>query len=333
MSELTIAASGVRAFMDVAVSRGADRRALAERSGIDLADLEERDNRIAFDKYVALVRAGQQLCSDPALALHFGESVDVSEITFTSQIGAPSMTEALLVMNRYAALTVEVDEGASPRYVMSHMGGELWLVDTRKNANEFPELTESSFARMICSMRRLHGERYLKAVYVTHEAPSYRDEYDRIFGVPVIFSSDKNAFLIDDAILSFKPPTTPPYASSVLSTKAEELLEKLERSKSTRAKVERLLVPALKTGNMSMDNVASELGLSRQTLFRKLKAENVTFETVLDEIRQKLARHYLDGGRMSIRQTANLVGFSAFSRAFKRWTGSSPRDYYRTRRV
>jgi AraC-like DNA-binding protein len=77
-----------------------------------------------------------------------------------------------------------------------------------------------------------------------------------------------------------------------------------------------------------MDKIASKLGLSRQTLLRKLKTEGVTFEKVLDELRQKLALHYLSGRKVSVNETAYLVGFSdptAFSRAFKRWTGSSPR--------
>jgi AraC-like DNA-binding protein len=114
----------------------------------------------------------------------------------------------------------------------------------------------------------------------------------------------------------------------VLTSKAEELLGKLESSKSTRAHVERLLVSAMKTGDVRMERIASELGVSRQTLFRRLKAENVTFEKVLVELRHRMALHYLNGGRMSVSQTAHLVGFSdpaAFSRAFKRWTGSSPR--------
>ena len=65
-----------------------------------------------------------------------------------------------------------------------------------------------------------------------------------------------------------------------------------------------------------------------QTLFRKLKAKGVTFEKVLDDLRHKLALDYLNGKKVSVHETAYLVGFSdpaAFSRAFKRWTGSSPR--------
>ncbi len=81
-----------------------------------------------------------------------------------------------------------------------------------------------------------------------------------------------------------------------------------------------------------MDRVAGKMGLSRQTLFRKLKAEGVTFEKVLDELRHKLALDYLRAKKVSVNETAYLVGFSdpaAFSRAFKRWTGSPPERWQR----
>ena len=77
-----------------------------------------------------------------------------------------------------------------------------------------------------------------------------------------------------------------------------------------------------------MDRIAGMLALSRQTLFRKLKAEGTSFSETLDELRHRMALHYLGGSKVSVNQTAYLVGFSdpaAFSRAFKRWTGSYPR--------
>src|SRR5258708_10137048 len=222
MSELTIAATAVRALMEFAVSRGASRSALSQRSQIDPADLADRDNRIPFAKYVTLMRAGVELCNDPALALHFGEAVDGSEISITHHIGARSVVDAMAVINRYAALTVVVDQDGSDRYVFSRSGGQFSMVDTRKNANDFPELTESSFARMICTMRPFLAKTpFVKAVHVTHAAPSYRAEYDRIFRVPVVFESNKNAFLMDDAVLSFTPPIPDSYVSEVLTALAE----------------------------------------------------------------------------------------------------------------
>jgi len=113
----------------------------------------------------------------------------------------------------------------------------------------------------------------------------------------------------------------------VLTERGDALLRELEQAKSTRGHVEALLMPLLHTGDVSMDSIAAKLAVSRQTLFRKLKTEGTTFEQVLDELRHKMALHYLSGKKASVNQVAYLVGFSepaAFSRAFKRWTGSSP---------
>jgi AraC-like DNA-binding protein len=71
------------------------------------------------------------------------------------------------------------------------------------------------------------------------------------------------------------------------------------------------------------------MGVSRKTLLRRLKAEGVTFAKVLDALRHKMALDYLSARKVSVNETAYLVGFSdstAFSRAFKRWTGKSPRE-------
>ena len=76
-----------------------------------------------------------------------------------------------------------------------------------------------------------------------------------------------------------------------------------------------------------MEAVARQLGFSRQTLYRRLKSEGIRFADLLDNLRHQMAMHYLEGKKTSVNETAYLVGFSepsAFSRAFKRWTGRSP---------
>src|SRR5947209_15412697 len=201
MTELTVAAAGARALMDFAVAKGAGRKALAQRSGIDPVELKDQDSRIPFAKYVALMRAGKELCQDPALALHYGESVEVSEVSIVGSLGGAvdSMTDAFALMNRYARLMIEVDgEGSGDRFVLEHRPAgpaiHLWIIDTRPNPNDFPELTESVFARMVCTSRRYSGDaHFARAVHFTHPAPAYQAEYDRIFRVPVVFESDRNA--------------------------------------------------------------------------------------------------------------------------------------------
>jgi AraC-like DNA-binding protein len=92
-----------------------------------------------------------------------------------------------------------------------------------------------------------------------------------------------------------------------------------------RGQVERLLLPLLPAGGGGIAAVARGLGMSRQTLYRRLKAEGTTFEAVRDTLRHKLALEHLQQHPVS--ETAHLLGFSdraAFARAFKRWTGRGP---------
>src|SRR5262249_61364363 len=103
-----------------------------------------------------------------------------------------------------------------------------------------------------------------------------------------LFSCHANAVPADDSWLALPPPSPSRPVFDVSKAHSEALLQKLESSKSMRGRVEELLLPALSNGGATMAATASQLGLSRQSLFRKLKAEGVTFEEVLDDLRHKL---------------------------------------------
>jgi AraC-like DNA-binding protein len=279
---------------------------------------------------MALMRAAKQLAADPALGLHYGEAVDIAEVSIVGLLGQASTTmlEAFHQLNRYVRLIVEAEADPN-RFQMVGRDGGVWVVDTRRNPNDFPELTESAFAQLICGPRRFGPGPVLKAVHVTHADPGYREEYERIFRAPVTFGADWNAVQIEPKWGPQPVARLPRYVFGVLSERADALLRDLESSKTVRGRVESLLMPILHTGEASMDAIASKMALSRQTLFRKLKAEGATFEQVLDGLRHRLALDYLSARKVSVNETAYLVGFSdpaAFSRAFKRWTGCSPRD-------
>jgi Arabinose-binding domain of AraC transcription regulator, N-term/Helix-turn-helix domain len=309
---LTVGAGLARGLIRFAGSKGASEIELARLCGADFVALEDQDKRVPMANYITLMRAAKEMTGDPAFALHYGEAVDLSELSIVGLImnASETMGEAFIQMNRFGRLAIEFD-GAGDRFKHARNDAGVWLVDTRANPNDFPELTEVTFARQTCSPRRFLPMPHVLEVHVTHADPGYRDEYDRIFRCPVVFDSHWNAMRMDPATSSHRVALQPRYVFGVLSERAADLLKDLQGSKTSRGRVESLLMPILHTGDISMDTIAAKMGVSRQTL------------------RHRLAVHYLDGRKVSVNETAYLVGFSdpaAFSRAFKRWTGSSPRN-------
>ena len=331
-SRPTVAAGLVRGLADYAAGRGADRAVLLAAAGLTEAQVADLDVRVPFAAYVALMRAAKVACDDPALSLHFAEALDLSELSVVGLIShaAETMIDAFTQLNRYGRLVMEVEGVADgERFAIAMRGEEVWLVDQRANANDFPELTESTFTRFAVGPRRFLPRPIVTAVEVTHPRPAHAAEYDRVFGAPVTFGAGWNALRMDMTLASHPVALLPRYAFGVLTDRADALLASLRDATTLRGRVESLLLPILHTGKASALYAAGQLGVSRQTLFRRLKAEGTSFEAVLDGLRRRLALDYLSARKVSVNETAYLVGFSepaAFSRAFKRWTGRSPRE-------
>jgi len=329
MSEPTVSAGLARGFLGFAVSHGAAENALSAAAGIDPTQLDDPDNRVPLGAYVKLVRAAKAMTGEPALPLAFAEAIDLSEYSVVGLLAnaAETMMDSFIQLNRYGQLVVEVDIGVGPRFTYEPRESGVWLIDQRRDPNAFWELTETTFTRMITGPRRFLPRPHVLEVQVTHPEPPHRADYERIWQCPIQFDAPWNAMRMDASLATHRVRLEPQYVFGVLSKHADQLLKDLKSAKTTRGRVESLLMPILHTGEISMDAIAAKLGQGRQTLYRNLKDEGVTFERVLDDLRQKLALHYLEGKRVSVNETAYLVGFSdpsAFSRAFKRWTGKSP---------
>jgi AraC-like DNA-binding protein len=328
MAEPSVAAGLTKRLFDGAVAQGASGAALLEESNITASDLADHDNRIPLPKHIALLRAAKRLCGDPALALHHGDAVNLAEVSVVGLIGyaCETVLDAFHQLSRYSRLIMDLDLGTTERFQLLSDDTGLWLVDNRSNPNAYPELTEGTFAQIVNGVRRFGATPFAKAVHVTHPDPGYRSEYVRIFEAPVTFESTRNAMRIDPAWLSYRVAQQPRYVFGVLTRHADSLLERLDGPDTTR-RVQQMLLETLHTGDLGMARVARALGLGRHTLYRRLKVEGVTFAQVLDELRHTLALDYLGAGKVSVNETAYLLGFSdaaAFSRAFKRWTGESP---------
>jgi AraC-like DNA-binding protein len=338
LQEPTITAGYPKALLMFAVSRGADRATLLDRSQIASADLADPESRVPLSRYMALIAAAAEATHDKAVALHFGEAVRMQDITLVGLVCevAETPAEVLQQLNRYASLLV--DEGSDKPSMLINVTADdrgAWIELVSHIWCSHPPMIEAELTRLVCNTRATFGAvpefqsiRFPLAAEFAYPEPTYAAEYERVYKAPTMFGSKRNALLIDPRFALLHQPPADRYVFGVLNKRADELLKQLESVVTTRAKVERALMPILHTGNGNMDVTAARLGIGRRTLLRRLKDEGTTFEHVLDELRRTLALGYLAERKCSVNETAYLVGFSdssAFSRAFKRWTGVSPR--------
>src|SRR5205814_2909198 len=243
MHEPTIAAGFAGAFLEFAVAKGADREVLIEQARLRLQDLMEKDNRVPLATYLALLKAGIKLCNEPALALLFGAEVSLSDISIVGLIGnTATAEEGCRQINRYARLAIDGGDGETAhRFEFVPEDGQVWVKFRSTLFAHNPLLTESAFARCVCDGRKVAAATggvtqwpSPKAIRFTHAEPSYRHEYDRVFGVPLEFCSSMNAILFGEELLSVRMPPQNQYLFGLLTERAEELLEKLEESRSLR---------------------------------------------------------------------------------------------------
>src|SRR6184192_95237 len=134
MPNPTIAAGYPKALLDFAVSRGADRQMLIERSHIRLDDLTDQDSRIPLANYLALLNAGIELCNEPALSLLFGEAVKLPDISIVGLIGqtAGNSEEGRRQLSRYGRLAFDEDDGSSDQMEILREGRDVWLKSTSR---------------------------------------------------------------------------------------------------------------------------------------------------------------------------------------------------------
>src|SRR5690606_11533385 len=121
----------------------------------------------------------------------------------------------------------------------------------------------------------------------------------------------------------------------ILRRHAQFLLDRQASAGAAATLTDRVRMELLRTskiGLASFEQVVRALAMSLRTLQRRLRLEGVSFEAISDDIRTTLAKSYLRDSGMSISETAYLLGFSepsAFSRAFRKWTGTSPQEFRR----
>ena len=161
-----------------------------------------------------------------------------------------------------------------------------------------------------------------------HAKPLHVKAYQKMFGDNILFDEVENALFFDKAQLEMKTSYDNPYLLSVFEKEAEQSLG-MSVHGSLKEQVLGCILIATGELDVSLESVARKISMHPRTLQKKLKEERINFVTLLGEVRQKLAAHYLHKG-LDTPTIASYLGYaepSPFLRAFKKWYGITPKAW------
>jgi AraC-like DNA-binding protein len=334
MQTFTIQAKAVEKIATAAAARGVRADSLFEAVNLDASVLDDPDSRIPFAQIVALYEKAAELTGDANFGLHIGQTVNPTafDVVGYCALNSSTLGAAFARVARYhsiwtdgALFTLESANDTSAidyRYVGSYVEPAL---------GEHRQDSEMTLATVTTLCRNIATPDFAPAaVEFQHAAPADISEHLRLFNCPVKFGAPSNRLTFPSSYLSLPIAKADASLCAVLDRHAEELLAKFPPRDSLIEQVRNLIAAEFRGGEPSLERIADHLGLTARTLQRKLQELGTSYNDVLDQMRRQLALRYLREPQMAICEVAYLLGFSessSFHRAFKRWTGLTPKEF------
>ncbi len=311
-------------------ARGRPAEAVLREVGLTRSDIDSPEARIPFSKHVALLERAASHLGDACFGFHHGASLDPLDAGAIGYLAAnsPTLKDALSNYQRYLAISTEgLRLSIEPEEDSVVLGFDRRDVATERDE----QWCEFVLASAINVCRFVVGRRIRPAaVTMKHRRGSHLKEFEKYLGVPVSFGAARYTVVLNRKHLSLPCHSADARLFRIVKAHCDELLKKSRRSESLREEVALLIGSLLPTGTATSANVASTLGVSERTLARRLAEEGTSFRQIIEEQRQQMAFRYLEHSDFRPAQVAYLLGYaqpSAFTHAFRRWTGHSPSDY------
>ncbi|ARU88139.1 AraC family transcriptional regulator [Pseudomonas sp. M30-35] len=317
--------SGYHAF---ALSKGLNPTELLAQAKLPSDILNSQETMISYRKFVNLLNISSLKSNDPLFGLHYGlhQGISVFGPLIYLIRNARNVGEALRDLGNYFHLhmgAAEVRIEVQGRHVL------LCYQTEEQNLPGLPQAAELAISVGAQLMRTLLGNRWQpQGVLLQHAPLASPNSYRRAWDVTPQFNSPYHAWLFDAKLLEI-PLSSADEELHKLLQKHLDNLDELQLGELP-GYVQQLLRNFLPNGRVTIEQIADYMMLSTRTLQRYLAEEGTSFQNLLDQTRESLATRYLRDSSTSLTQLAELLGYSelsAFSRAFQRWTGISPRQW------
>ncbi len=312
---------------------GLDVQRLLADIGLSESALREPDSWTSAEHVDALWNRAAELTNDRDFGLSAASLLRPSHLGAFGYVVAASanVSEAIARLVRFKRLTGDASKvemriaGNRVRYI--HETAMPPLSSNRHHA-------EWSSASVVCLLREITGQPSWSPLEVTfcHPKPDDISAHKRVFGCTPTFSDEQDSVVMGLSFLSSPFLGAEKVLSQILEQHAIGLLAALPQQNEVLGALRVRLQKHLSGGSPTIEQLAVDMNLSVRSLQRRLEEQGLTFQQVLDEMRESLATVYLGNPSMAIAEAAYLLGYSdasAFSRAFKRWYQVTPSDWRR----
>jgi AraC-like DNA-binding protein len=298
---------------------------------LDERQLADPDARIPLSALVRLWHAAVSRVPDPALGLRLGSDCRARELGLVGYTMAFSGTlaAALQRFDRFARIM-------SDSLVVQREAADegLWVrIDAQPAMRAFRPAADARLAALLSVWREITSASLVPlTVQFPYRRPADIQEYERFFRGPLEFGALATSVLLAKNDLARPVVSSDEALTGYLDRLAEQTLSALGSERTMQDRLRRVLWTDLSAGEAHLDRVARLLGMSPRALQRRLREEGTTFATVLTKLRQDMAQPLLRDGRLAVAEVAFLLGYedpSSFQRAFRRWSGVSPRAFRR----
>jgi len=320
----TVRVSGFAGLPAVLRSLGVDPAEVLAEVGVELSLFDDPDNLIGYAARGRLIRHCVARTGCPHLGLLVGQQGQLRDLGLVGLLAkySPDVGAALHCLVRHFHLHAR---GATVSMAVKGDVTTLTYDIQLPHTEATDQLGDGAAAMLFNIMRSLCGAHWVPSeVLLAHRRPADDGVYRRVFQSPLGFDAECNGLKFPAYWLDHPLPAADPDLSRLLHKQIDAMES---RSDSFPDQVRSVLRSALLTRHARADQVAALFSMHSRTLSRRLEACGTSYQALLDESRFEIARQMLENTALEVGQIARALDYadaSAFTRAFRRWSGTTP---------